>query len=402
MRRLTTKKGHGARDICMTSRDVSTSPNLPQRRAPRQFVRLQEANNMLLLQTAVIIYSAPSNMPGRTLQLHPLLHVADLKYYEELQRSLQLVTARRGMVIFELVTSMSNVSEKPYLRVKKRPRATAVSRASAAALGGVAQADRLDPTQPRWRLADVPIEETAVARRRSQRRRWSDTGLMRIALNPSALRPTIAPLLLLLPCPELYAALLDLATGRARVSWHAVHPLLRGDILRARRVAFAGRITASASDSATRAQTEVDRKRNAAAWRAVVDASANTLPGSENGGAGESGELALLYGAWHANALCSCAEADGWRFSHVTWRTAMATSTSPVNTASVTQLSVAFAAYIAYAAFDWVCLVDRIAIAFSDVHIRSALPVSIALYFTRHVAPYVLFRRWFFVWDDHP
>lgn len=382
-RRLHVHKSYPINARHATTAKGETPSKVIRRRAPRTFVRLLHQNDdTILLQTSVTTYISPLGKVGQRLDLHALLHIADASYYKMLQSSLSK-TSQNGAVLFELLTSERNVSTEPYPHVMQRQRAVGRIRTTAAALGGVAQMDAIDPTVSRWRIADISAE---AARERASKPKinFQEVGVV-------GLQWLIA---LWLPCPELYVALVEVATGRIQVPPRAVAAVLRGDIVGARRVAFASRI--SIQRPTTRAQTIVDRRRNAVAWDAVCNALSHTTDDNKC----PPRELALLYGAWHAPALCTCAEMDGWEFSHVTWRTAMRVYAPSLSRSAFTILIAIITAYVAYAATDWAFLVDCVGQAFAEPPLQQSLYTNILFYFFRHIPVYVLFRKWFVVWDN--
>lgn len=349
-----------------SSRDPVPTPTVA-RRAPRTFIRLHPGDDeKLLLQTAVTTYTCDR----KTLHLHSLLHIADVKYYTYLQTYLNKLTAHYGFVLFELLTSAANIAQKPYPRVIRRSLATQSVRAAATALNAVAQADVLDPQRPRWQHADATVEEFSS----------------KTTVPSSSLLLSLAVLLVSswLPCPELYAAFFDTTAGCTQVPFRASLSLLSGDVITARRLVFASKIT---NVTSTSAQSATNRFRNTVAWGRVTEAFL------------ESDEVALLYGAWHTPALCRCAEAEGWQFSDVRWETAMVIDAPSVRVKRVVLVILTLAAYVVYSAVDWVVLVDQLALTVEDVHPHLPFFKNAALYAGRHIGPYIVFRRWFRVWN---
>lgn len=286
-------------------------------------------------------------------------------------------------MLFELLTSERNVSIEPYPHITQRQRAARKDRTAAAAMGGIAQMDAVDPTVQRWRIADISTE-TARQRATKARIKFQEVGGIGLQWLAASL----------LPCPELYIALVDVAIGRVQVLPRTVAAVLRGDIIGARRIIFASRM--SKQQPTTRAQTMVDRRRNVVAWSSVHNVISSTTRDNE----APSREIALLYGAWHAPALCTCAEMDGWRFSHITWRTATAVHAPSLSKPALTALITTIIAYVAYAAVDWVFLVDRAAQVLTYPPLQQGLHTNILLYFCRHISIYILFRRWFAMCDN--
>lgn len=353
------------RHVSMTS---TLPPSQPKtRRAPRSFVRIEAGpDETLLLQTAVTTYTRSAH----TLHLHSLLHIADTSYYTSLQNDLRHLTARLGVVLFELLTSPANIAQTPYPRLKSRPVATRAARRIANLLRAAAQTDALDPMRPRWRHADVaPIRVPPTPS-------WP-------SIVPSAL--ALLALASCLPCPELFAALADTAAGHTHVPPRAALLLLCADVGAARRLAFAAKVASPANVHGA-PLLALDCHRNTLAWTAVN----HTLRHAHC--------VALLYGAYHSPALCRCAEADGWSFSSVRWRTAMTLKAPDIRARRLLPPILALAAYVVYCAVDWVLLIDYFALALENSSTNVSMLSHIFLYIARHVGPYVLFRRWFTVW----
>lgn len=359
------------------------APSLPVR-APRTFVRLHPVSDgdedAFLLQTAVTTYKLGSGSDSESrsgeLHIHSMLHVADAAYYGRLQSDLSLFTARGGTVLFELLTSERNVTSDPYPRVLQRTQASPSARATAAAMRAAAQADALDVARPKWRLADVPVElqrqrplqyDEEVGKQSDETMTTSTTDLSDTSIDSTRIILSIASVLL--PCPELYLALLLVSQSNSI----SMRGMLAGSLPAARRATFALRIVSACS--AVRPQRGTAKLRNAVAWDAVRD----SVP-----------PLAVLYGAWHSPALCSCAEGDGWVFDRTTWRTAMRVRLPRPSPRALFPWAVAAAAYAVYAAADWV----HLATAGADVG------AQLVPYIARHAAAYVLFERWFRTWDD--
>lgn len=386
----------------------TSSSSLPPR-APRTFIRLrqtEEDDETLLLQTAITTYISPdSNAQTQTLQIHSLLHVADKPYYTSLQASMhELTTVHNGTVLFEILTSSRNITQKPpytYPRLSQQTAATSSARAAATALGAVPQADEINATLPHWRIADLSIEDIdaniTVSSQTSENFQPTKSNLFKITTGRIALFCVSA----FLPCPELYLSLYDSATGKSNFSFRSIlsstrstnkskHKENNGRLTAMRRSTFAFRIANTSVN--TRPQSDMSRLRNEAAWKAVKNALSKT---EEN-----TSSAAVLYGAWHSAALCRCAEADGWTFSHVTWRTAMVVDAPRATVIRVMPFVLAFSGYIVYAALDWVNVVDIIATALEQVTSQEELLQTVCLYAFRHIAPYVMFMRWFRVWDD--
>lgn len=379
-------------DRCMATRHTPIASSSGQRRAPRTFVRLvqsPESNDKLLLQTAIITYSLPlgygdvTNKDSanaftkiQTIHIHSLLHLADPIYYESLRLSLSQLNARRNSptVLFELLTSSHNLETQPYPRLKSRLIAIPSARIAAKSLGAVAQVDAIDFSQASWRHADLTSDTVP-----------SSELLTRSFSNISNL--ILRAAFLVLPFPELYAALVDVAAGRARLPIRtALVAFTANGLMAARRLTFAAKMAAIRYTS----PNPLDLKRNVVAWNAVRD----TLKGD-----GAPSEIALLYGAWHVPALCRCAETDGWSFTNIQWRTAMEVSTSPVTLPRLLPLIVIIAAYATYSALDWVFLIARLGYALESPQSRGTVIAEISLYVVRHSAPYVAFWKWFRDWS---
>lgn len=369
-------------------RSISTA--LP-RRAPRAFVRLlpsPDSDGVLLLQTAIITYTSPYNTDEthenqqykhsdtQLIRIHSLLHLADRSYYDSLQSDLASLTRAQGSlpsVLFELLTASSNLDFRPFPRLKVRPFATNPARANATALRAVAQVDALDFSQPGWRHADLTSEMVS-----------SIPSPKYFIANPIIL--FLRGMLFILPFPELYAILIDLAAGNAQFPTRAAFAIIASNsISAARRLLFAIKMTTFR----VAPPTTIDRQRNAEAWSAVR----STVTFSN-----APAEIALLYGAWHTSALCQCAETDGWSFKDIQWRTAMTLSAPRFSPFRSLVFTVSLIAYGSLAAVDWVSLVARIDGMFGDPHSRTATVAETMLYTVRHVAPYIAFRRWFRDW----
>lgn len=379
-------------DRCTAKRRTPVASSSGQRRAPRTFVRLVQSsasNEKLLLQTATITYSL---QPGyedatnkdsantfteiQTIHIHSLLHLADPTYYESLQRSLSQLRARQNSptVLFELLTSSRNLETRPYPRLKSRLIAISSARIAAKSLGAVAQVDAIDFSQASWRHADLTSD--TILSSEPLTRPFGNIGNL-------ILRATF----LALPFPELYAALVDIAAGRAQLPIRtALVAFTANGLMAARRLTFAAKMAAIRYTS----PTPIDLKRNTVAWNAVRD----TLRKDD-----APSEIALLYGAWHVPALCRCAETDGWSFTNIQWRTAMEVSTSPVTLPRLLPLIVIITAYATYSALDWVFLIARLGFALESPQSRGAVFAEILLYVVRHSAPYVAFWKWFRDWS---
>lgn len=277
-------------------------------------------------------------------------------------------------MLFELLTSSANLTSETLPRVKVRPFATSAARASARHLRAVTQSDALDVSAWGWVHADGTTTT-------SQIRLPSVRELLTVCLGAFAAA--------FLPGPEIWFATGSVLMGRAAIGRTTAVAALRGSIVMARRAAFAARAEASCRQVRG---AGADGGRNEIAWLRTRTA----LEQCE--------EAALVFGAWHSGAFVRRAEAEGWQFVDVAWRTSLVVTDNEERETivwrEVVVAVVAVTALLVYAGVDWMWLVERMVAAVVRADARDGLAAEVTLYGVRHAAPFVAFWRWFSVWGD--
>lgn len=388
-------------------------PPLCQTRAPRIFVRLHiTPTGALHLQTASTTYTSTVDSPPQAphqLHIHSLLHIADANYYRTLQTSLlNLSKSPQTALLFELITNDASLTPAPLRRLKTPVQPAPSAKSAALLLRAVPQAAALDLSLPNAYIADLSQHDVRALSPRFPRPSM-----------PSLASAFLRALALLLPFPELQLLLSD----SRQFSPLVADALLRFDVARARRHAYAARAVSTTQRRSFQTLDRVTVERNRAATRAVKHVVASG-----------ASQVAIMYGAWHSPYFCRWAE-DVLRMSctRVNWRTAMVLQADGWTSGLVGRLYAAWnattavdvsdlyvkarllppgcvlvwvllaATYAAYAAVDWITsfetVIKLLEHAMDSSQFANAAAVS-SLYIIRHVAPYVALRKWFEVSRD--
>ena len=221
------------------------------------------------------------------------------------------------------------------------------ARQTARRLNAVSQADALNFCMPQWYLADVSSEK--------------------LSKTPTSIRvPTNIWLRLVacvLPCPELNLLSLD----DFALSLENLVMLLKAPLSSKRRLIFAWRLLASSG-------SDGDVSRDNYAWKVVNEV---------------SGDVHLLYGAWHSERFCRRAENDGMVFVEQQWSNAIEMPDVSVSWKDWVIWGAALAVYGGIAGVDWIHAVDLVG---------EKQWVEVVGYGLRHAAVYWTVSRWLEKW----
>lgn len=134
-----------------------TAQMTPKLATPRRFLRLERVgDNKFELQTAVTTYKVPGS--DQTVSLISLVHLADPRYYRELEA---LAEGKHDRVLFELIADPSHVVQDPSTGLKhlsERLYPGGEQSVLANAHGLQAQLDAMSLLGEKWCLADLERE----------------------------------------------------------------------------------------------------------------------------------------------------------------------------------------------------------------------------------------------------
>lgn len=277
--------------------------------------------------------SSLSNATPAIVDLFSMVHIADLDYYQEIQR----LCENYDLVLYELITSEDLVSYAEGDRDASRVRKQLTTKVVASRADGLAQQynlslqlDRLDLLRDNWFIADLSkevIDKLEGERMSLTNNRFlaSQIGgrgfseritLRNFFLSDSTFITLLRLLSWLLPCPEAAILLLDWSRmsprpgGLPPVLVPMFENLLAGDLEEARKLAFAQQLLSGLPDAggwggAARSDVEVRvRARNKECCR-VLGSFLQEAKGEAVVEGGDKGprKVALLYGAYHVADL---------------------------------------------------------------------------------------------------
>ena len=413
---------------------------------PKEYLRLVElADGGWELQSATATFRAPrgddddDDDDAVEISLTSTVHVGEPSYYAALQEECD---ARYDAVLFELITSEENLRPGrappprdadgtrrrrdknsdsdsddflPALAARLSP--TPDARALAEAHGLRAQLDALDLQRDRWFVADLPRSvlmraQVEAGERGAQLSRDDASAAASAAAPPPALEALVVTatgragggparqltrsMCWLVPCPEAHLLLLDWVWGGGRPApalGATLDAIASGDVMAARRLAFAQMIVSAQAKGAVGGGADVPvlvLRRNDAAIECVRKAAATR----------GVNRIALLYGGLHMPGLTSkvmnelgyeITGAPSWR---AVWKIDGPSSRSAVARSR--------SAVWRWAALPLLLLVDGADWAFtlSDVAASPATAaIEIGLYVVRHGAVYYGLGKWVLEWN---